>query len=310
LLAAVDGARNHINLQGSLACSDLAGRQLAERLIARRRAGVRLHLLLDDTARHPFSPALQQALRDSGAQLSQRCGEAGGRRQLIVDGRIAFASPGDPPGGRPVRDTVLRLQGPGVAALQQLFIADWQSANAGRRPLLAHYFPRLAACGPQALAFAQDSGGPALLAAVEQAQQRIQLTASPFAPPRRLLRALAQAAARGVQVRLLLPGVDEAPKCQSRRALYGHLLRAGVRLFERRQGLQHAGVIVVDGQWTALGPGRLGQPGDVMLVRDSSFAVRLEATLAADLARSIEIDPAHGHGLLRRLLLGSALHRC
>jgi cardiolipin synthase len=293
LLAAVDAARNHINLEGSLASSDVASRELAEHLLARRRAGVKLHLLLDETTRHPFSTTLQQALRDSGAQLGRRRGKAGARRQLIIDGRLAFASTVDPAGQPlPARDTVLRLHGPAVATLQQLFMADWQALT-GRRPLLAHYFPRLSAPGLQSLAVVQHGLGPALLAAVEQAQQRIQLTATHFEPPRGLLQALAQAAARGVQVRLLLPGVDDAPALQAGRALYGPLLRAGLQLFERRQPLQHAGAMVVDGHWTALGPGRLGQQGDALLVHDRGFAARLEATLAADLARSVQIDPAH-----------------
>ena len=70
----------------------------------------------------------------------------------------------------------------------------------------------------------------ALLGAIETARQRVLLTTAYLVPPRRLLRKLVEAAQRGVQVELLLPGFSDSwPALHAGRSHYGPLLRAGVQ---------------------------------------------------------------------------------
>ena len=66
------------------------------------------------------------------------------------------------------------------------------------------------------------------------------------------------AAARGVDVRLLLPGfTDSWLAFHAGRSHYDDLLAGGVRIFEYHGGLLHAKTLVVDGVWSTIGSSNL-----------------------------------------------------
>lgn len=137
----------------------------------------------------------------------------------------------------------------------------------------------------------------ALLLAIAHARQRVWLAYGYFVPDERLLHALEQAARRGVDVRLVLPGVSDfwAP-FQAGRARYGELLAAGVRIFERRDALLHAKTAAVDSIWTSVGSTKLDWRSFVgnyeadLIVFDRGFAHRLEQLFELDEAASHELS--------------------
>lgn len=329
MLDAIEAARDHINIESHLVEADGPARELARRLLAKRREGVRVNLLLggmdpDGTCSRYFT-----ALRKAGVQLCEYrppsvwrhpLGHALHARQhrklLIVDGRVAITGGLDGSsiypvpsqalgtgGDSPARDTHVRLEGPVVATLQRLFLDHWcsQSRSAAQR---ARYFPPLAAAGEQQVAVAacddhhrHHPSLHVLLRAVESAEQRIWLTADCFAPPRRLLRALASAARRGVDVRLVLPGGGKSALWPVHRGHYAELLAAGVRIFERREALPHAQTAVIDGVWSTLGAGKLDWRSVLhtaeanVVVLDPTFGARLEEVFRQDLFCSHEVLP-------------------
>ena len=150
----------------------------------------------------------------------------------------------------------------------------------------------------------------ALVAAIDNAQRCVQVTAAYFVPTRRLLRALASAARRGVMVQLVLPSLSDAwAPLHAGRSHYGHLLHAGVRIFERQGALLHAKTTVIDGVWATVGSSNLDWRSFIhnaeanVIVLDSEFAEGMELLFRADLAASREMNLAqwHGRGLLQRL---------
>lgn len=92
------------------------------------------------------------------------------------------------------------------------------------------------------------------LRAVAHADRSIDIVNAYFVPDRWIRRALRRAAARGVAVRILLPGRSDVPLVSyASRHLYGSFLRAGIRIFEYTRGISHCRTTVVDRLWTAVG---------------------------------------------------------
>jgi len=155
------------------------------------------------------------------------------------------------------------------------------------------------------------------LQALRGARQRFDLICPYFYPSARLLRALLQAADRGVQVRLLLQGqFDYRLAALAARALYAELLARGVRVFEYRQAFLHAKVALADGDWATVGSSNL-DPTSLLLnlesnvvVVDTEFAAQLGQEFEAALAGAEEMQrerPLPGwrgaRGWMRRVLV-------
>ena len=93
-----------------------------------------------------------------------------------------------------------------------------------------------------------------LLSAIASAESSILLTNAYFVPDPQLLEALEAAAARGVDVRLILPSqTDSWLVFHAGRRHYGRLLRAGVKIYERRNVILHAKTALIDGVWATVG---------------------------------------------------------
>ena len=123
------------------------------------------------------------------------------------------------------------------------------------------------------------------------------LTNAYFVPDPQLLAALKAAAGRGVDVRLILPSqTDSWLTFHAGRRHYARLLRAGVKIHERRGGMLHAKTATIDGVWSCVGSTNLDwrsflhndEIDAAILGRD--FAGQMEAAFAADLAAAEAVD--------------------
>jgi cardiolipin synthase A/B len=93
-----------------------------------------------------------------------------------------------------------------------------------------------------------------VLSAIRNAEQNIWMTAAYFAPTHREKEDLIHAARRGVDVRLLLPShSDSSPALHVQHSHYEALLRSGVKIYERNDGILHSKTMVVDGVWSITG---------------------------------------------------------
>jgi cardiolipin synthase len=235
---------------------------------------------------------------------------------LIVDGRTAFLgginvssvySGGSfsqasrvRPGGSPAwRDTDLQLQGPVVADFQKLFLATWAAQKGAELPA-KNYFPPPERAGRQVVrAIGSSPEEPysliyaTLLSAIGSAETSVHLTNAYFAPDPQLLAALEAAAGRGVDVTLILPSqTDSWLVFHAGRGYYDQLLRAGVKIYERRGVILHSKTALIDGVWTTVGSTNLDwrsflhnhELNAVVLGRE--FGQQVQAMFDKDLAES------------------------
>lgn len=135
------------------------------------------------------------------------------------------------------------------------------------------------------------------LRALRGAQQRFELICPYFYPSARLLRALLNAARRGVSVRLLMQGqFDYRIADWAARALYAQLLAHGVRVFEYRSAFLHAKVAMADEHWATLGSSNL-DPTSLLLnleanvvVAEPGFVAQLRAEFEEACATATEVQ--------------------
>ncbi len=268
---------------------------------------------------NPLNPV--QALSGSGDwNLNQR----DHRKLLVVDGRIAFlgginissvysggsfkagsraAKKANAKTGLAWRDTDLQLQGPVVADLQRLFMASWGAQNG---PALAdrQYFPPLPAMGREVVrAIGSSPDEPfsliyaTLLSAIASAETSVHLSNAYFVPDPQLLKVLADAAQRGVDVKLILPGqTDSWLVLQAGHASYTPLLRAGVKIFERQGAIMHAKTASIDGVWSTVGSTNLDWRSFLhnqelnAVVLGADFGGQMHKQFERDLQASIQIS--------------------
>ncbi len=262
-----------------------------------------------------FNPINPLAAR-KGWALNQR----DHRKLLIVDGSTAFLgginissvysggsfrqgsrskSNSGPDAGPEWRDTDLQLQGPVVAELQKLFLATWESQKG--EPLAAkNYFPRLNSVGRQVVrAIGSSPDEPysliyaTLLSAIGSAETSVHLTNAYFVPDPQLLAALEAAAGRGVGVTLILPSqTDSWLVFHAGRGYYERLLRAGVKIHERRGVILHSKTALIDGVWATVGSTNLDWRSFLhnyelnAVVLGSEFGKQVQAMFDKDLAAS------------------------
>jgi cardiolipin synthase len=259
------------------------------------------------------------------------------RRQLVIDGRTAFTGGinisdtySSAPSGKRARkkrdqapaqaagwrDTHIRIEGPVVAEFQKLFMDTW--ARQKGEPLAAkNYFPELKAQGDEMVrAIGSTPDDPhsliylTLMSAISHAELEVHLTIAYFAPDPQLLKALTDAAQRGVEVKLLLPSYSDSwAVFHLGRSYYTQLLRGGVKIYERRGAVMHAKTACIDGVWSTIGSTNLDwrsflhndEINAVILGR--GFAAQMEAMFAQDLTESeaITLDRWKHRSLMLRL---------
>ncbi|APV37956.1 cardiolipin synthase [Pseudomonas frederiksbergensis] len=332
MIKAIEAARDHINMETYILEDDEVGQRFAAALIAQQNKGVQVNLIRDSVGTLRTPAAFFTRLTEAGIKvleynpinpLTAKAGwdvnQRDHRKLLIVDGRIAFlgginissvysggslsaSSKTRPNGDLPWRDTDLRVEGPVVAELQKLFIATW-TAQKGEPLAARDYFPPLERKGTEVIrAIGSSPDEPfsqiyaTLISALRSAQTEIWLTNAYFVPDPQLLATLKEAAARGVDVKLVLPGsTDSWLVFHAGRANYTELLEANIKLYERRDALLHVKTAVIDGVWSTVGSTNLDWRSFLhndevnVVVLGTEFGKKMQTAFMADLAKSNEI---------------------
>ncbi len=294
IFEAMRNAKHHIHVETFILDDEEMGRTFAEILLERRKAGVEVRIIYDAFGILNAEEEYFERLKQSGVQLFKynpldptedfrvwRINQRHHRKILVVDGKIAFTggmnisgvyshSSFSPPAGLSKlkdrwRDTHIRVEGPIVTEFQRLFLRLWGKLHEIPALSGAAYYPETAFAGPSLVRMMVSSAGDAeydiyqvYLSIFAQARRRIWVTQGYFSPDERLLGILEAGARRGVDIRLLLPGAtDSWITINSSRAHYQQLLEAGVRIFERKDALQHAKTAVVDTIWSTVGSANL-----------------------------------------------------
>jgi cardiolipin synthase len=194
-------------------------------------------------------------------------------------------------------DLDLQIRGPVVPQLARLFRQHWREQKGPA--LRPDPVPREKPQGKEIVRVIGSS--PARLAtryyataltAMRTAQSSIWMTAAYFVPTHQELTALKAAARRGVDVRILLPSHTDVPEVLAiQRSYYGELLRAGVKVYERRTGIVHSKAMVIDGVWSLVGSSNFDQRS--VLFNDEVDVVVLGVSTADQIRRDMLADMAH-----------------
>lgn len=332
-LAAIRGAREKICFESYIFADDPLGREFAEALAERARAGVRVRVLYDWLGGlGKTTSALVRLLAEAGVQVRcfnpPRLDSPFGwltrdhRKSITVDGRFGYVTglcvaarwAGDEARKRPPwRDTGIEIAGPAVADIERAFGEVWAATGEGIPPGELTPPSTIAPAGDadvRVIATAPATAGlyrlDQLIASV--ARERLWLSDAYFVGTSTYVQALAAAARDGVDVRLLVPGASDLPALSPlSRAGYRPLLEAGVRVWEWNGPMMHAKTAVADSRWARVGSSNLNIASWVgnyeldAAIEDEPFASAMEAMYEADLGNATEIVLGHRRRVPRRI---------
>jgi len=322
---AIAAARHHVHLEYYIWEPDRIGTRLRDQLVERARAGVAVRLLVDGTGSSRLGRGFMRPLRDAGVAVAwfnpvslrwirtRRVDFRTHRKIVVCDGTVGFT------GGMNVteshsaefspaywRDTHLRIEGAAVLPMQRLFIEDWYFATEQLPAATAELFPPPTAAGPRVVQIV--ASGPdhdhrtihrTFFTAITRARERLWLTTPYFVPDESTLTALATAALRGVDVRLLIPERGDSRLVDlAARSYVPDLLASGARVYEYLPRFVHAKTFVVDDDVAIVGTANLDNRSFQLnfelaaLIYDRELNGELAAAYEADLADSREIRAA------------------
>jgi cardiolipin synthase len=285
MLAAIREAKRTITFATFIYEEGDVGKELAEALADRCRAGVQVSVLVDAVGSSGMPRSHIWRLKAAGCEFAmfrslspfsiKRINHRNHRRILVVDGHVGFTGGigvgeqwmGD--GCQPDRwrQTDVRVEGPIVRFLQAAFAENWRDTTG---VLLGGdgYFPEPRRSGDVVIQSVKSSpaSGAAeayllFLLAIEGARESILLTNPYFVPDDEMADALARAAQRGVDVSVITAGATTGFLDRLvRRASQTHFPRAakaGVKIYEYGPALLHAKTLVADGRWASIGSANL-----------------------------------------------------
>lgn len=336
MFAAIRNAHDTINLETYIFEAGEIGDEFKALLLEKQAHGVQVNLIYDSVGCLGTPKEFFQSMADNGIQIVEfnpvnplahnsktwLFNNRDHRKLLVVDGRIAFVgginisnaySSGSglrrsiQSGGSSFgwRDTHIEIAGPAVTEFQKLFMDTWQKQ--GGAPLAQrNYFPHMHKQGNEIVraigSVANDPASPiylTLLSVITHAEQQVHLTNAYFVPDPNLIKAMTDAAQRGVDVKLILPSYSDSwVVFNAGRSHYTKLLRAGVKIYERRGAVMHAKTVMIDGVWSTIGSTNLDWRSFLhndeinAVVLGSDFANQMEAMFVRDLAQSDEIKLA------------------
>jgi len=276
MLDAIASAESHVLLEMYLMESGKVADRFSAALLAAAARGVDVYVLLDDFGSLGLHRKDRERLERGGINMAYynrlRFGELqhnffrDHRKLLVVDGRIAFAggagitdefdSPQSP--GLDWRETMVGVEGLVVADWQSLFSETWRHVTGDHPPWANSVKPDAAGIQRGRVNHSRGIFYPeikrTMLNRVRATDKRIWLATAYFVPSIKLRRSLRQAARRGVDVRLLVPGdhTDHPAVRHAGRRFYSRLLRQGIRIFEYQPRFTHSKVVVCD-DWISIG---------------------------------------------------------
>ena len=308
------------------------GEMLSDLLIRQARAGVRVRVIYDGIGSIGTDSAFFDKLQAAGVQVVEfnplnpwkrhsALNSRDHRKLLVADGTVAIiggvnlsstyqSAPELQSSSNIWHDTDIEVTGPVVPELEQLFKEHWREQlgvpleSEGDSPDPTQPPPgeevvRILGSSPTKL---KRRYYVTVISAIRNAESSIWITGAYFVPTHQEKEGLIVAARRGVDVRLLLPSrSDSGPALAVQHSHYEDLLRAGVKIYERDDGILHSKTMVIDQVWSIVGSSNFDHRS--VLFNDEVDAVvlgkatgeRLATDFKADLQHAQAIDPEHWH---------------
>jgi cardiolipin synthase len=346
LIAAIDAARFDIHYETYIYGDDETGDEVQAALLRAAARGVSVYLMVDwfGTGNAKVKK-MQLELGQGGVHMRVfnpwfRRGITRTHRKIcVVDREVGFVggiNTNDDwvcdyrPGERlpaPRWDFAVQVRGPLVDRIHQEVQAQWTrlgQMNLIRRIGLYREMRRrskVVTDNPVVAAFVVRDNlrnrrtiQRAYLHALGRARHSVLLANPYFAPGRKLREALARAAARGVDVTLLIGTGEFKLQDAVAQSFYPKLIASGVRVVEYRKTQLHAKVAVIDDLWATVGSSNcdglslfLNQEANVV-VRDPVFAATLRRHIEYGIVDGVEVrlEEFDHAGWWRRIRNGAA----
>ncbi|WP_209820115.1 phospholipase D-like domain-containing protein [Acidovorax delafieldii] len=318
MLAAIKSAQKSVTFETYIYWSGDIGKQFADALSERARAGVPVHVLLDWVGSAKMEESYLAEMKEAGVQIEKfhkphwynlaRLNNRTHRKLLVVDGQVGFtggvgiapAWTGNAQDPEHWRDSHYLVRGPAVAQMQATFLDNWLKVT-GKVLHGEAYFPAIASAGgqkAQMFSSSPSSGSESMQLmyhlAITAAERSIDLSVAYFVPDDLTRKLLMDALARGVRVRLVTPGehTDTETVKAASRATWGQLLQAGAEIYEYGPTMYHCKVMIVDQLLVSVGSTnfdnrsfRLNDEANLN-VYDATFAQRQTQVFEDDIQRS------------------------
>ncbi len=333
ILNCAQTARHTLCVQFYTFRDDALGQHFSDILCNKAAEGVRVYLIYDEIGSGGLDDDFLQEMTDAGVQVSRfnpirlrnrtNLNFRNHRKLVIVDNHTAFVGGHnvgveylglDPDFGH-WRDTHMRISGPATLAFQLSFAEDWYWAT-GQEPDLCWDAP--APAGPREImcinagpADYYESASLYFTHMINSAKRRCWMVSPYFVPDQTVYSALQLAGLRGVDVRIILPGIsDNWMVAQANRSYVASLSRAQVQFYTYTPDFLHQKIMLIDDEWASVGSANLDNRSlrinfeIAALVRDAGFAREIEAMLEYDLSKCepTHVDERWWKQLLARLL--------
>jgi cardiolipin synthase len=279
LLKDIAEATHHIHINIYIFEDDALGRLVADALMTKARQGVKVRLIYDDVGCWRVGNRFFEQMREAGVEVvpflpvrfpsfTSKVNYRNHRKIIVIDGRIGYI------GGMNIarryvsakwRDTMLRVQGGVVYALQRAFLVDWYFVDHTLITDRIYYPPvseELTAKNHQLVAQVVTSGPMARYPEIMQGFVRIILAArryiyieTPyFLPNEPILFALKTAALAGVDVRLMCPLYSDARFLDwASRSYLREIHEAGAKIYLYEPGFLHSKLLISDDSLVSCG---------------------------------------------------------
>jgi cardiolipin synthase len=329
-------AERRVDVECFIVNDGALGILLAQALEGAVRRGVRVRLLYDPIGSQETSSAYFDDLRAHGVEARSYRGlfEAlGGRgsavardhgRVMVIDDVAAYTGgaawgdqwlPSDM-GGQGWYDVCTRTSGPIVADFAALFEQRWREADGSEAPTTfdtGDTYPNVRLVGDAA------AGTAVILSEhirrFDLARERIWIANAYFYPTEDLMSSLRRAVARGVDVRVIVPGKSDLMLLErAARSAYPAWVASGLAIYEYRPVVMHCKYALADRAWATVGTFNMNATSPLLvnevnlMVCDHDFVAEVAETFERDLELSDRVDDARiaSIGLGTRLIDSAA----
>ncbi|NBN62415.1 cardiolipin synthase [Microvirga tunisiensis] len=298
ILQGIAEAQHVVLVQFFIVRDDVLGRTLADLLIEKARAGVRVYFLYDEIGSKSLPKSYLRRLRAGGIEVSgfnethhylrllgpMRINYRNHRKVVVVDNRHAWVgghNVGDEYLGRDPdfghwRDTHVKVSGPAALACTLSFAEDWHWASGTTLDIVApgpydRVGDEAVLVMPTGPADPLEDCSIAFTEAISRARKRLWIVSPYFVPGSEIQTALYAAALRGVDVRVLLPEkADHRLVWLASHAHADDLVNHGIRVYRYLDGFLHQKVVLVDDDLASVG---------TVNFDNRSFRINFEITL-------------------------------
>lgn len=302
MLQDIRNARKSIRIEYYRWAPDEAGELIREAVLEKMAEGVQVHILIENLCNPFFPKSFYQKMEKAGARLLFFTDTDGSfsrvfrgishrdhRKILVVDEEIGYT------GGSNIvnkyvdewRDTNIRIKGPAVALLRRFFDEMWEQR--GGEPVEASAFVPQPVEGGVTVQMCAFGGGDtimeeAICQMLKLARERVYLQTPYFSPTDSIVRAMREAAERGVDVRILLPKKVDNPFMKLvNESFYEECLEKSVKIYEYTPRFDHTKMVLCDRNLSLLGSTNLDYRSLLInyeiaaLVCDAALTERLSA---------------------------------